>query len=124
LAEWCVEHGATEFSLAFLVAGDVQPSSFASIDAALAPFRLDDRDDRFVLTVNSLATLKALFPDGLLGNLIQHDAWVEDPTFYRSGVPLLQVVSHEGEAVLTIDPTEQTSLDRLALPYHHRGVWV
>jgi hypothetical protein len=124
LAEWCLNRGATEFSLEFLVAGKVGPSSFADIDAVLKPFRVSHAEDRFVLSGDSLVGLRALFPEGLFGNVMDGDAWVEDPTLYRSGVALLEVVSHEGEGILTIDAVDQVSLDALALPYHRRGVWV
>ena len=124
LAEWCLDRGATELTLAFLLAGDRTPASFADIDAALKPFRVADADERFVFSRDSFVALRSVLPDGLFGYVIGGDGWVEDPTFYRSGMPLLEVVSHEGEGILTIEPAEQTSLDALALPYHRRGVWV
>lgn len=124
LAEWCLERGATVFGLEFLVAGKVGPSTFADIDSALKAFRVPDVEDRFVFSHESLVALRAVFPNGLFGNVMDGDGWVEDPIFYRSGAPLLEVVSHEGEAILTIEPDDKASLDALALPYHRQGVWV
>ena len=124
LAHWCFTRGATEFSLTFLVAGDPSPSSFATIDAALAEFRVAERDDHFVLSERSLGALTTLLPQGLFSDPSYIDGWIEDPTFYRSGVPLLQIISHEHAGILTIEPAEQATLDRAGLTYHLRGVWV
>ena len=67
--------------------------------------------------------LKGFFDEGLFTYPTGDwdDRWLEDPILYRRGRPMLWVVSHEGEAVICLAPTDLDSFAALGLPTHGRS---
>jgi hypothetical protein len=71
---------------------------------AISVWRLDE---------SSLAALKALMPDGLLGEGWIRRAAIEDLCVYRNGELLLWTISHEHEAEVELSDAE----------WHHWTLW-
>jgi hypothetical protein len=103
LVEWCLERGAREFTLSFIGPSDLPRERWNDFDIPLAPFALDgSRANRFVLTPGSIAVLRNLFADGLFTHDPTASFWLEDPVLLKEGRPILRVISHEGEAMLSL----------------------
>jgi hypothetical protein len=121
LVEWCIERGASELTLSFF---DPPIGAWDAVDIPLAPFRFPDGPvERFVLNPESVGVLREILDEGLFTYHPRAALWLEDPILIRSGVPLLSVITHEGEAVLEIEPHEQANLDSAALPYRLTSRW-
>lgn len=122
LLDWCLARGADEIGLAFLGPPYMPDSTWSEVDEMLAPFRrrVASAGDRWLLTAESVAVLRAVLRDGLF-TYTPGETSIENPTIYRGGVPLLSVITHEGEGVLHLRADDVTSLERAGLPHHERS---
>lgn len=122
LLDWCLTRGADEIGLAFLGPPYVPDTTWSEVDEMLAPFRsrVASAGDRWVLTAESAAALRTVFLDGLFTRT-PGDTSIENPTVYRGGVPLLSVVTRDGEGVLHLRHDDVASLERSGLPHHERS---
>ena len=124
LAEWCLERGAREFALSFFGPTDLPAGTWDKFDIPLAPFAVDGSSaDRFVLTPDSITALRYLLGDGLFTYERTAALWLEDPVLFRDGRPLLSVISHEGEAILELEPEDRASLDAAKFVYRMKSRW-
>jgi hypothetical protein len=124
LVEWCIERGATELTLSFFGPPNPPVGAWDAVDIPLAPFRFPDGPvERFVLNPESVGVLREILDQGLFTYHRGAAVSLEDPILIRNGVPLLTVITHEGEAVLEIEPHEQANLDSAALPYRLTSRW-
>lgn len=122
LVDWCLTRGADEIGLAFFGPPYVPDTTWSAVDEMLAPFRrrVASAGDRWVLTAESAAALRTVFRDGLFART-PGETSIENPTVYRGGVPLLSIVTRDGEGVLHLRPDDATSLARAGLPHHERS---
>ena len=124
LIEWCLERGAREFTLSFVGPPDLPSGAWDNFDIPLAPFTVDGSSaDRFVLAPDSITVLRYLFGDGLFTHDPTAALWLEDPVLFRDGRPLLSVISHEGEAILELEPEDRASLDAAKFVYRMKSRW-
>jgi hypothetical protein len=124
LVEWCAERGARDFTLSFIGPPDLPSEAWNAFDVPLAPFALSGSAvGRFALTPDSIALLRSLLRDGLFTNESTAALWLEDPTLYRDEDPILSVISHEGEAILELEPEDRVSLDAAKFPYRLESRW-
>ncbi|HEX6532946.1 MAG TPA: hypothetical protein VF041_00030 [Gemmatimonadaceae bacterium] len=132
LLRWCVEHGASEFSVRVMCeAGEPAPTADRFEDT-FAPalvgeerrhvlshpvgedrptirlWRLDDRTE---------ALLHPYLPQGLFTNAVDPRGWIEDPLVYRNGELMLGVVTHERDGVLRATADEMRELDALGFVF-------
>ena len=121
LLQWCREHGADEFavSLYHLTSDPLAPSfrARARREGVSGGSEQWYDTDLYRLDSESMEKLRTLFPSGLF-HLPAWDSdtgWAENPTFYRDGEMMLNVVSHEGYGELRILESERESLARIGL---------
>ena len=141
LVEWCVEHGATEFTLSRMSLGSSPATLLTEFEDALAPFRSTPAPrelmtvllgrprvqtiDLWTLSSESVAALRRFLPEGLFSgssNDGMDTGCVEDPTFYRRGEVMLGVISHEGIGVLSLTPSEHRQVAAIGIPTHDEPV--
>jgi hypothetical protein len=122
ILEWCMTRGADEFTLGFLGPPYVPDTAWAELDELLAPFRrrVASAGDRWMLTGESGAVLRAMLPNGLLGRTEGPTA-VRDPALYRGGTLMLAVESDAGVGTLSLQDDDEVSLARTGLPVHRGG---
>jgi hypothetical protein len=136
LLRWCVEQGASEFSLRVLsVASESGPiadefeDAFAACFISTARRRVmtsvtgdRTRDVRlWRLDSTSAALLESYLPRGLFTNAVNPLGWFEDPLVYRNGELMLGVVTHEQEGVLRVSSDELRELERLGFDFELAG---
>lgn len=121
LVEWCVARGADEFGLTFLGPPYQASGEWADVDQLLAPFRrrIASAGDRWRLTGETTAALRSVLPHGLF-TFEPGASAIEDPTFYRGGIPLLAIATHEGEGTIEATEDDERSLARAGLPFHQQ----
>jgi hypothetical protein len=118
LVEWCAERGAREFTLSFIGPPDGPTQAWDAFDVPLAPFALNGSSaGRFALTPDSSTVLRSLLGGGLFTYEPTTALCLEDPILFRDGQPMLSVISHEGEAILELEPEDRASLDAAKLTY-------
>jgi hypothetical protein len=122
LLDWCQTRGADEFSLAILGPPYLSETRWSDLDELLAPFRrhVASAGDRWILTGESAAILRAVLPSGLF-TTDDGEASLEDPTIYRGQRPLLAIATRPGEGVLRLGPDDEASFERTGLPYHRES---
>ncbi|MGH7649982.1 MAG: hypothetical protein ACREND_17875, partial [Gemmatimonadaceae bacterium] len=119
ILDWCMSRGADEFTLGFLGPPYVPDTMWAELDELLAPFRrrVASAGDRWMLTGESAAVLRATMPNGLLGSTEGAPA-VRDPAVYRGGAMMLSIESNAGVGILSLQDDDEASLARAGLPIH------
>jgi hypothetical protein len=103
---------------------DLAAEAWDAVDVPLKPFALDGAGaGHFALTPDSITELRSLLREGLFTYQPAAAVWLENPILFRDGQPILSVISHEGEAVLELDPQDGTSLDVARLTYRPASRW-
>jgi hypothetical protein len=122
ILDWCMSRGADEFTLGFLGPPYVPDTTWAELDELLAPFRrrVASAGDRWMLTGETAAVLRATMPNGLLGST-EGAAAVRDPAVYRGGAMMLSIESDAGVGTLSLQDDDEASLARAGLPVHRGG---
>ena len=122
ILDWCMTRGADEFALGFLGPPYVPGTRWAELDELLGPFRrrVASAGDRWMLTGESAAVLRATMPNGLLGSA-EGAAAVRDPAVYRAGTLMLAIESDAGVGTLSLQDGDEASLARARLPVHRGG---
>jgi hypothetical protein len=121
LLQWCREQGADEFAVSLydLTSDPLAPSfrARARREGVSGGSELWYDTDLYRLDSESMEKLHTLFPSGLfhLPSWDSDTGWAENPTFYRDGEMMLNVVSHEGYGELRISESERESLARIGL---------
>jgi hypothetical protein len=142
LAEWCVAHGAEEFSVTSMsLQGHQQPFNDRFL-AAVEPYRIDEARRPHATTYvgddpmrpaelwralpELVAILKQFFREGLFTYMTSahEEGWLEDPTFYRDGALFLAIVSHEREGYLELTALEAAELSALGIQTRDRRMYV
>lgn len=132
LLRWCVEHGASDFTLALMRIEGEAPTFLDEVSAALKPFAAapavrngEHTAEVWTLTPASVAVLQDLLPDGLFtAASYAGSGWLEDPTFYRAGEVMLGIVTHENEGVLVVQQADHASFEALGLISHDTAEWI
>jgi hypothetical protein len=137
LLEWCVAHGADEFTVEVMALVDVPAVLADAFEDALEPWTrpaavravLDDvagpafpaRVRLWSLDPHTLALLRRFLPGGPL-RLAQGQpgeaGWLEHLVVYRGGELLFGALTHEGAGVLELEPAEREQVAALGLPLH------
>jgi hypothetical protein len=138
LLDWCLAHGADEFTQTPMKAGD-EPAADdqrsiedlrrferapGSRERVTTPWGEEDVRETVLWTLSpdSVSLLRSFFPDGLFqyhGAVVVEELpktdWYEDPVFYRRGVIMLGVISHEGAALLELTAEEHAAVAALGV---------
>jgi hypothetical protein len=116
------------------------------VEVALGQFRLPDAprehvttapDQEWVrpahlweLTAGSAPVLRRPFPGGLFAyhaatarSELPPEGWLEDPTVYRHGVIMLDIVSHEGAAMLEVTAKEHREIAAIGIRTRKHPPW-
>lgn len=120
LVEWCLAHGATEFTVECL--GDADAPVWVPFEGAVHPYALREQVRRRMSgrTANDLTRLTELwalnsvtidalreaFPHGVLEYYPSDEGWFEDLALYRDGELMFGAITHERAAVLRITDLE------------------
>ena len=137
LLDWCRQNGADTFTLSLVAieGGDTDFCEYAETVLS-PPFRLEQESpcshgDEHVkptsplpwwrLDEDACRVLKSLLPGGvLMSPTYSSQGWIEDPRICRAGTVLLEVVSHEGMAVLFVPESGARELLSLGIPLWSR----
>jgi hypothetical protein len=141
LLDWCLAHGASEFSVDRAAIEDTPAPACDAFEAALAPWSRGvqrrrvvanpttcDRSDNvhvWALNAETVAVLRAFGPEHLFTyELDMARGWLEDPVVWRDEQVMLAIISHEQEGLLRVTPEEVALLGALGLPTRDVGEWV
>jgi hypothetical protein len=140
LVEWCRLHGANEFTVSQLSVEGRPTTAIELFERAARPFQqpsasrrhleaapgedLVRATDLWLLTDDTISTLRSGFPLGLFHYDPRPGAWLEDLILYRGSELMLGVITHEQEGVVRLSPTERKELDVTGLRYRLEGQWV
>jgi hypothetical protein len=134
LVSWLIETGSNEFTISCLSGSSAKARFCKKVAESLSRFAMEpqlrSRSTRFVheppkietplwrLNRESLAALRGVMPSGIFtdaqGNT---EGWIEDLAVYDHGRIRLGVVTHEDEAILSVDSHEHQQLrDRGLVP--------
>jgi hypothetical protein len=131
LLDWCMEHGADEFTISALVVEKESErikaflESLARFSLASAPRRLlsgPTREqltrpvERWQLNTETISLLQQALPMGFASREYEEDLWVEDLAVYRVGDFMMGVLSHEGGGVLRLTTPELQELRATGFP--------
>jgi hypothetical protein len=117
LIEWCLAHGATDFTVGGIVCENSSDEPLKPFDRAASTHKLPDARRRdldpeiksrelWELNSETVAALHLAFPIGVFDCFIKDFAWFEDLTIYRNGEVMLGIISHEGEGVIRLSGPE------------------
>jgi hypothetical protein len=133
LVDFCVAHGATEFTVCFMTMQGSAAPNIVEVKAALRPFELAEAPRQLMtvlvgqpqvqptrlwrLVPEAVTALQRFLAEGLFDYpSADWDAgWLEDLTVYRRGEVMLGVVSHEGEGLLTLSAGEHSEVEALGI---------
>ncbi len=132
LLDWCISHGATEFTVAAIGVGSAASTilrPFEPFSRGESPRHLFGQTIQSVpvweLNAESVSLLKSLLDDGLFTHGVMAEGeWLEDPIFFRDQEFFLGVVNHESEGVIRVTPEEQVELDAKGIKYRSEGQYV
>jgi hypothetical protein len=140
LLDWCVAHGADEFTVDVIALAGVPAALADAFEDAMEPWArpaavravLDTADGPayparvrlWTLAPDTVALLRRFLPGGPLRlGAGQPDAagWLENLVVYRDGAPLFGALTHEGTGVLELEPAERERVAALGLALHGPG---
>lgn len=141
LLAWCRLNGSDSFTVSAIGSEPELSVAGAAFDQRLMSFAIDPRRIRAIdppapgsywthptqlweLNDASAAILLECFPRGLLTYYPENAVWFEDPCLYRGAELMLGAISHEAEAVLRLESSEQLTLDQSKIPYRLKGEWI
>lgn len=136
LARWCLSRGASEFTVAML---GLQGREFCDrVRALLRPFELPPAPrgwraeelvhdtELWALTEETITILGEFFDEGLFTYPVGESGAgeIEDPTIYRAGEMMLEIISHEREGVLRVTAEEYREIESLGIPTRSEAPWI
>jgi len=139
LLEWCTRHGADEFTVSALTAGQESermkrffeqlepfalPAAPRRLLSAPAAHELTRCVERWRLDENALDLLRAALPMGFASREYDEALWLEDLAVYRDGEFMMGVLSHENGGVLRITALELAELRATGFPDRDEVPWV
>jgi len=139
LLAWCRSRGASEFTLAALVAPR-QSQRMKDFFAVLDPYERPRASRRLLsapvggsftrdvplwqLTPQTQELLRAGWSTGFASRQYDEDLWLEDLTVYRDGEFMMGVLSHENGGVLRVTELELADLRRTGFPDRDSVPWL
>ena len=135
LVRWCLERGADEFTLHGILVQGAPDTPFKAFDTLADPHRKPDATrhqmtgqttavELWTLNEATLNALELAVPRGIFDYDPRPGAWFEDLTLYRAGELMLGIVTHEGEGVLRLEPTEIPQFRNTGFVSRPQGEWV
>lgn len=128
LFDWCLAHGATAFSVGFLSWDGRSSSGHADdpsplrdeVEARLRPFALQlaDPPTRWRLTPETVACIRTLFPEGILGSRDVEEGWAVDLRLFRGTEGMFWAVTHEGYGFVRLTGDEHADVEALGIRTH------
>jgi hypothetical protein len=133
LLEWCMAHGADEFTVTQMSL-EGSPAPFCEkFDAKAVREGLSARSKKellrptllWELRPETLAVLRGLFTGGLFADTGDwNSGWLEDPIFYRRGELMLGITSHESCGSLSVTPEERLELANMGFRTRDKPEWM